>query len=233
MCGVTDEGEASADEPVGNVLGDRGAEHSAPFETVHDDVTPGMLPQVAFLGGEFTECGVRYVGGCEDLVDDVLDDAARLAPEFVAAGVVPGEADLAGPEAKSRFSTPRGQRCRPAITASSTRPSQMTYPAKEASAWPGGDGTAHDNCGGRRRRPRRRLQRHGRRSLLPTRRSASPPQASLLPQAGDQLTWQTMGVVKVVEVLLGQPALEPSSGEHLPTALQEPTEPALLLEQHP
>lgn len=137
MCGVTDEGEASADEPVGNVLGDRGAEHSAPFETVHDDVTPGLLPQVAFLGGEFTECGVRYVGGCEDLVDDVVDDAARLAPEFVAAGVVPGEADLAGPEAKSRFSTPRGQRCRPALTASSTRPSQMTYPAKEASAWPG------------------------------------------------------------------------------------------------
>lgn len=147
MCGVTDEGEASADEPVGNVLGNGSAEQSAPFETVHADVAPRMLPQVAFLGVEFAECGVRYVGGGEDVVDDVVyDDSACLTPEVVAAGVVPGEADLAGPEAKSRLSTPRGQRCRPAITASSTRPSQMTYPANEASAWPGGDGTAHDTA---------------------------------------------------------------------------------------
>lgn len=49
---MTDEGEASTDEPVGNVLGNRGTDHSAPFETAHDDVAPGM-PQVAFLGGEF------------------------------------------------------------------------------------------------------------------------------------------------------------------------------------
>lgn len=51
---MTDEGEASTDEPVGNVLGNRGTDHSAPLETVHDDMTPGVLPQVAFLGGEFT-----------------------------------------------------------------------------------------------------------------------------------------------------------------------------------
>jgi hypothetical protein len=56
---------------------------------------------------------------------------------------------------------------------------------------------------------------------------------SLLPQAHDQIAGQAVGVVEMVEVLVRQRAPEPRPGEHLPAALQEPAEPAFLLQQQP
>lgn len=67
------------------------------------------------------------------------------------------------------------------------------------------------------------------RSGVPT---GPAPCVSSGPQARDQVAWQPVGVVKVVEVLLGEPASEPGAGEHLPTALHEAIEPLLLVMHH-